>query len=89
MQSVSRIVARRPNNYLISAILVTLLCCIPFGIIGIVYSVDSSRKFDYGDGEGAARSARSAKRWSIAGLLFGIIIIVVVCIIMDLELKST
>ena len=36
--------AERPSTYLVLSILVTIFCCLPFGIVGIVYAskVDSS-----------------------------------------------
>ncbi|XP_033111621.1 proline rich transmembrane protein 1B-like isoform X2 [Anneissia japonica] len=67
------IIRNRPNNYLVLAICVALCCCMPFGIIGIVYSIDSSRKFDRGDVAGSESSANSARGWSISGLVCGII----------------
>ena len=35
--------AERPSTYLVLSILVTIFCCLPFGIVGIVYAskVDS------------------------------------------------
>ena len=60
--------ARIPN-YLIPAILVTLFCCVPFGIIAIVYAAQVNGKVALGDIEGALRTSRSAKKW--AWLSFG------------------
>ena len=60
--------ARIPN-YLITAILVTLFCCVPFGIIAIVYAAQVNGKVALGDIEGALRTSRSAKKW--AWLSFG------------------
>ncbi|XP_071956804.1 uncharacterized protein [Antedon mediterranea] len=79
----------RPNNYLISAILVTFFCCCPFGLIGIIYSVDSSSKFDSGDDAGAASSAGTAKSWTIAGLVCGIIGITIYVIMIIIGASTT
>ncbi|XP_033124552.1 transmembrane protein 233-like [Anneissia japonica] len=69
----------RTNHYsfLGIGIFVTFCCCcmLPFGLIGIIYSVDSSSRFDRGDFTGALSSASKAKIWSIAGLLIGMVII--------------
>ncbi|XP_071956808.1 proline rich transmembrane protein 1B-like [Antedon mediterranea] len=70
-------VRTKPKTYLVPAIIVTLFCCLPLGIVGIVYSVNSSSKFNRGDDAGAASSARSARSWTIAGLVCGIVIICV------------
>ncbi|XP_071951175.1 uncharacterized protein [Antedon mediterranea] len=70
-------VRTRPNNYLLSAILVTLFCCCPFGLIGIIYSVDSRTMFRLGDDASAASSAKRARYWTICALVTGIIVITV------------
>ena len=59
----------RIPNYLVQAILVTLFCCVPFGIISIVYAAQVNGKVALGDIEGALRTSRSAKKW--AWLSFG------------------
>ncbi|XP_033100447.1 proline rich transmembrane protein 1B-like [Anneissia japonica] len=83
------VVRTRPNNYLVMAILVTICCCVPFGIVGIVYSVDSSSKFDRGDDAGALSSATSAKNWSIAGLVCGVVFIIIIIILQVTVLSTT
>ena len=50
-------------TYLAQAILTTLCCCIPFGIVAIVYAAQVSSKLSRGDYEGARRSSDSAKMW--------------------------
>ena len=57
-------------NYLVPAILVTLFCCVPFGIISIVYAAQVNGKVALGDIEGALRTSRSAKKW--AWVSFGV-----------------
>ena len=57
-------------NYLVQAILVTLFCCVPFGIISIVYAAQVNGKVALGDMEGAWRTSRSAKTW--AWISFGV-----------------
>ena len=50
------------------AICVTVLCCIPFGVVGIVFAAQINQKLAMGDYAGAADSARKAKMWSWIGL---------------------
>lgn len=50
-------------NYLVQAILVTLFCCLPFGIVSIVYAAQVNGKLSGGDIEGAMESSRKAKTW--------------------------
>jgi hypothetical protein len=64
------------NNYLVPSILVTFCCCLPFGIIAIVYAAQVNGKMAAGDTAGAEASARNAKMWcwigAICGLLAGL-----------------
>jgi hypothetical protein len=57
----------KPDNYLVWAILVTLLCCIPFGIVAIIFATQVDSKYAMGDDAGAALAAKRAKIWSIVG----------------------
>ena len=56
----------RPHveNYLVQAILVTIFCCLPFGIVSIVYAAQVNGKVAAGDVEGARRASDSAKMWA-------------------------
>lgn len=64
----------RPKNYLIEAILVTLCCCQPFGIVGIVFASQVNSKYATGDYLGAEQASRDAKKWLTIGAVSGIII---------------
>lgn len=59
-------------NYLVQSILVTILCCLPFGIAAIVYSAQANSKAAAGDHGGAMAAARSAKTWCWAALGTGL-----------------
>jgi hypothetical protein len=65
------------QNYLVPSILVTLCCCVPAGIVAIVYAAQVNSKLAAGDVAGAQESARLAKIWSWVafgcGALVGII----------------
>ena len=50
-------------NYLVPAILVTVLCCLPFGIPAIVYAAQVNGKLQVGDVVGAKESSKNAKMW--------------------------
>jgi len=50
-------------NYLVQSILVTLCCCMPFGIVAIVYAAQVNSKLAAGDMAGAQLSANNAKMW--------------------------
>jgi hypothetical protein len=51
-------------NYLAFAIISTLMCCWPCGVVAIVYSSQVNGKIACGDIEGAWESSRLAKKWS-------------------------
>ena len=63
----------KPDNGLVWAILSTLCCCLPFGIVAIVYAAQVDGKYAAGDYQGAVDSASKAKTWSWVS--FGIAIL--------------
>jgi Interferon-induced transmembrane protein/zinc-ribbon domain len=50
-------------NHLAMAIVSTVLCCMPFGIVAIVYAAQVDGKAASGDLAGAQRASRLAKMW--------------------------
>ena len=60
----------KPANYLVWAILATLLCCLPFGIVGIIFASQVDSKYSAGDYAGAQLASGRAKLWS--WLAFGV-----------------
>jgi len=71
----------QPKNYLIESILVTIFCCQPFGIVGIVYASQVNSKFDSGDYDGAVRASKDAKKWMNWGIIAGVITIIGVLVL--------
>lgn len=61
----------RPKTWLASSILTTIFCCLPFGIVGIVYAAQVSANYEAGRYEEAERASRIARNWTIASFLFG------------------
>jgi hypothetical protein len=60
-------------NYLVHSILVTLCCCLPFGIVALVYSAQVNSKLAAGDVIGAQESSGKARTWFIVALIAGIV----------------
>jgi hypothetical protein len=56
--------AQKVPTYLVPAILSTLCCCPPFGIVAIVYASQVEGKLKAGDLPGALESSKKAKIWS-------------------------
>src|SRR3978361_1705522 len=67
----------QPNNNLVWAILVTVLCCLPLGIVSIVKATQVSGLWGQGRFAEAQKSADDAKKFAIwgavAGVVFGIL----------------
>ena len=63
-------VAPPPNipNYLVLSIISTVLCCPPFGIVGIVYATQVNAKLAARDLAGARSASGKARLWSIIGI---------------------
>ena len=70
---------QRPEipNYLVQAILVTVLCCLPCGIVAIVYAAQVNGKITSGDIAGAMNSSQKAKMWSWISFGLGLAAIVI------------
>lgn len=62
----------RVENHLIKAILVTVFCCLPVGIVAIVYAAQVDGKARAGDVAEARRLSDEAAKWSKWALFAGI-----------------
>ncbi len=65
---------RPPKTWLAESILVTLFCCLPFGIAGIVNAANVESRFYAGDTEGSQRASDNAKKWTSIGFWIGVVI---------------
>jgi len=61
-----------PPNYLVYSIVTTMCCCIPFGIVSIVYAAQVNGKFEAGDFAGAQDASAKAKMWAWLGFGVGL-----------------
>ncbi|MDQ2623821.1 MAG: CD225/dispanin family protein [Actinomycetota bacterium] len=71
-----------PPNYLVYAILTTLFCCMPLGIVSIVFAAQVGSKWAMGDYAGAHHASNQAKtfaRWSAisTGIFLGLYLLLV------------
>lgn len=60
-----------PKNWLVESILVTIFCCLPFGIAGIVFASQVNAKHALADYQGALKASREARRWTLIGFFVG------------------
>ena len=68
---------REPENYLVWAILSTVLCCLPLGIVSIVYSTKVSGLWVQGRYAEAQAAADNAKKWAIISAIVGAVAAVI------------
>ena len=66
-----------PPTYLAWSIIATLLCCLPFGIVAIVYASKVSGLWAQGRYDEAQRASNTAKNWVIASALTGVAWVIV------------
>jgi len=62
-----------PDNKLVWSILVTLFCCLPFGIVAIIKSAEVNSKWSSGDVAGANQAAADAGKWIKWSVIVGIL----------------
>jgi len=75
--------AQVPNN-LVWAILATLFCCLPGGIVSIVYAAQVNGKLAAGDIAGAQESSDKAKKWAMYSAIAGIVGLVIYIVLVVL-----
>ena len=59
-------------NYLVPSI-ISLFCCLPLGIVAIIFAARVNGQVQAGDTAGALDSSRKAKMFSYIGLILGLI----------------
>jgi hypothetical protein len=85
-----------PPNYLVWAILSTVLCglgsliSLPFGIASIVFSTQVNSKWAMGDIAGAQDASRKAKLFAIVSVVIGVVgVIIGIVLVAALGLMAT
>lgn len=62
----------QPKNWLVESILVTIFCCLPFGVAGIVFAAQVNSKYAAGDYAGALDASTNAAKWTKIGFFIGL-----------------
>ena len=77
-----------PESYLVWAILATILCCVPLGIVSIVNAAGVSSAYNAGDYDLAVKKSENAKKWAIISAVCGIVASILYAIILIAEGSS-
>ncbi len=72
-QSQSSVPQTPPKNCLVESILVTIFCCLPFGIAGIVFASQGNSKVAARNYAGALQASKDAAKWTKLGFIIGIV----------------
>jgi hypothetical protein len=65
--------AAPPDNYLVWAILSTMLCCLPLGIVSIVKSSSVNTLWAQGQYDAARQASADAKKWAMWAAIVGLV----------------
>jgi uncharacterized protein YqgC (DUF456 family) len=73
--------AAQPASNLVWGILVTVLCCLPFGIVSIIQASKVSGLWGQGRYAEAQKASDDAKKWAIWGAVAGVIVGIIYAVI--------
>jgi hypothetical protein len=63
-----------PKNWLVESILVTLLCCLPLGIVGIINATKVEALWNSGQRDLALKASQDAGKWVKIAFITGLVI---------------
>ncbi len=64
----------KPDNNLVLAIVTTVCCCLPFGIVAIIKAAKVNGLYLAQQYEAAVKAASDAKKWSLIGIGVGLLV---------------
>lgn len=64
---------KMPPAYLVWSVIMTVACCLPAGIVAIIFSSQVSSRYYAGDIEGARRASERAQIWIIVSFVLGVL----------------
>lgn len=68
----------KPNNWLVVSILVTLFCCLPGGVVAIIYAAKVDNLWNSGQHEEATKAARTARTLCLASICVGLVLFILI-----------
>lgn len=63
-------------NYLVGSILSILCCCLPAGVVSLIYAIQANSKADAGLYDEAMAAANTARTWLIVAVALGLVVTV-------------
>ena len=78
-----------PKTYLVESILATIFCCMPLGIVGLIYASGVASAYYSGNYVLAQHKSDEAKKWTKWSFLLGVVYMVfwvailVICVIVQ------
>jgi hypothetical protein len=76
-QAVNEPQIQKPDNLLVWSILATVLCCMPAGVVAIVYSNKVNTLWGAHNYTGAQEAANTAKTWCFISLGLGVVAVII------------
>jgi len=64
---------KRPDSYLALSIISTILCCLPIGIVSIIYATKVNSNYEDGNYDEAVRASKNAKTWGLVSIGIGVL----------------
>ena len=64
-----------PKNWLVESILVTILCCLPLGIVGIINATKVESLWNSGQRDAALKASQEVGKWVKIAFFSGIVVI--------------
>lgn len=77
-----------PKTWLVESILVTVFCCLPFGIAGIVFASRVSSLYAAGNYDAALQASLNAGKWTKIGFALGVVGIILYAIFYGMTFAS-
>ena len=66
----------KPSNWLWQSIVATILCCLPFGVAGILFAVKVDSLYFKGQYAESERMAQKAKMWTLVAFGAGLVYVI-------------
>jgi len=74
----------KPDNYLVWAIITTLFCCLPLGIVSILHAGKVDNLYSSGQYEAAKQESAKAKQWAVYAAITGVVLYILYFIVLAL-----